>query len=139
MTGAPREWSRKVRTKQCPLGNEEVMGIWGAFSVEWWEQKLESRGSCVSFMSKEVSRSTWHFRRLFWNWCARSERGEAARGLLQASQVPAWNIAVGIERKRQMGGSLQGRLGKAQNCAARAHICSGSQGPPRRSHSAGSL
>lgn len=71
------------------MASEGVMGpLGGAFSVEWWEQKL-SRGSCVKFMSKEVARSMWCFRRSFWNWLTRFERGEAARGLLRVSWILA--------------------------------------------------
>lgn len=51
----------------------------------------------MRFMSKEVSWSTWHFRRLFWNWCARKERGEAVRKLLQAFRTLDWDVAVGLE------------------------------------------
>lgn len=61
------------------------------------------------FMSKEVSRSMWQFRRWFWKRRSRSESGEAVGRLLQASQVLAWNAAVGLEKRRQMGGSLRGR------------------------------
>lgn len=56
------------------------------------------------------SRSKWHFRRLFWNCGARKERGEALRKLLQASWALVWHVAVGLEKKRQMGGSFQRRF-----------------------------
>lgn len=63
-------------------------------------QRVEA-ARCMRFMRKEVSRSTWHFRRLFWNWCARKERGEAVRNsgpcLLQAFRTLAWAVAVGLE------------------------------------------
>lgn len=63
----------------------------------------------MKFMSKEVARSMCRFRRSFWNWLTRLERGEAARGLLRASWILAWSGAVGLGKRRQMGGSLRGR------------------------------
>lgn len=85
----PREWSRKVRMERCPLGNEEVMGIWEAFSA----------------------------RRLSWNWLCMIRERRGSKGVLQqASQVLACSVAMGMAKKRQLAGSLQGRPERAQNC-----------------------
>ena len=105
--GSGWEWQMLLR-KGCSRVRKEVsFGSWGFGqgtifrSVVGTETRKQRQ--LYEVYEKEVPRSKWHFRRLFWNWYARKQKGEAVRRLLQAS----WVLWACLEKKRQMGGSMQ--------------------------------